>query len=238
MYEEVVSRDLRGVNMQLLASNRALRLCSQMNYETEVLDIIDRTPTGEVFCDLGACEGRFSVYAALKGLKVISIEPELRNFSALEKNCALNGLEPEQLTRLNLAVGNRNGECQLDVGQPWEGGHQKMVSSIASRNDLEFEVVESQTVKMVRLDDLWAEEALPVPYSLKVDIDGSERIFLEGATKTLRDVHLQHLMIELQVADNTFESIFAEIESHGFSYQDRWQIPNEPGLFNYLFSQD
>ena len=86
MYEEVVSRDLRGVNMQLLASNRALRLCSQMNYETEVLDIIDRTPTGEVFCDLGACEGRFSVYAALKGLKVISIEPELRNFSALEKN--------------------------------------------------------------------------------------------------------------------------------------------------------
>ena len=57
---------VRGVNLSLVSYTRALELCARMNYETEVLDFIDEIGEGQVLYDLGACEGRFALYAAMQ----------------------------------------------------------------------------------------------------------------------------------------------------------------------------
>ncbi|HMK07007.1 MAG TPA: hypothetical protein VK476_05710, partial [Flavobacterium sp.] len=62
---------LRGTNFKLMTYTRSLELCSRMNYETENLDFIDLIEGGKVMYDLGACEGRFSIYAAMKGIRVV-----------------------------------------------------------------------------------------------------------------------------------------------------------------------
>lgn len=221
--------------MRLMTTNRALELCAQMNYETEILDIFDQAPRGSVVWDLGACEGRFSVYAALSGLKVIAIEPEKRNFNALLENRRLNDIQKSDMQCFNVAVGDRNDVMELNVGQPWEGGHQKVLNYPETRSDLGFEVKERQTVSVVRLDDFAEENKLELPHTLKVDIDGAEAAFLSGAEQSLSAGKIEQLVIELQEQDSAFPSLVSRIEEFGYRQAERTAIPNEPGLWNILF---
>ena len=234
---KIVEREIRGVQMNLLASNRSLDLCSQMNYETENLDFIDHAEKGAIFYDLGACEGRFSVYAAKKELKVLAFEPEKRNFGALTKNYELNFSKESNLTIFNMGVGSENEEIDMLIGQPWEGGHLKVVENENIRQDLNFEVKEKQKVKIVRLDDIIQNENLPIPNYLKIDVDGSEVSFLGGASKTLENDSLKKILFELDVADENFFFIFSKLTSYGFKEISRHMIPNEETLYNIIFSK-
>jgi hypothetical protein len=47
--KKVNIRNVRGTEMCLMGGNRSLDLCSKMNYETEVLDLIDAQEKGTVF---------------------------------------------------------------------------------------------------------------------------------------------------------------------------------------------
>ena len=121
--------NVRGIELKLMTYTRSLELCARMNYETENLDFIDSLPSGSILYDLGACEGRFSIYAALKGIRVIALEPENRNFGVFKENIALNLIPENQLTALNIAIGETTGKGTIKIGQPWEGGHQKVVNN-------------------------------------------------------------------------------------------------------------
>src|SRR5581483_3974241 len=86
----VISTTVRGIELRLVGYTRALELCARMNRETEVLDFIDGMERGAVLYDIGACEGRFSLYAASRGIRCIAFEPEELNFKALTENIDLN----------------------------------------------------------------------------------------------------------------------------------------------------
>lgn len=213
-----------------------MELCARMNYETENLDIIDQLPKGAVMFDLGACEGRFSIYAGLRGVKVFSFEPEKRNFATLEQNVHLNQQNFELSVSLyNVGVGKEKGVLKMGVGQPWAGGHQKVVQNEFGRSDLNFEFSEIQEVKIIALDQFMEEEGLPLPTYLKVDIDGSEMSFLEGAKKTLSRAEVEILLFELDTQDQYFREMLFLIEGFGFKEINKHQIPNEPHLFNFEF---
>lgn len=223
--------------MTLLASNRSLELCSQMNYETENLDFIDDATAGDVFYDLGACEGRFSTYAALKKLKVYSFEPESRNHAALQENLKLNHLDGTSITAFRMAVGNVNGPATMDVGQPWEGGHHKVVDT-GSKQELIFEPVEKQTIEVIRLDDFIKAKELPLPSYVKVDVDGSEVEFIEGAANTLADSGVKGVLFELDIESAKFPVVMNKLASFGFTEVSRHIIPNEKTLYNIRFRKN
>ncbi len=227
---------VRGVELSLLAFNRSLELCSRMNYETENLDFIDEAGLNDVFYDIGACEGRFSLYAAKKGLKVYSFEPEMRNFNTFQKNIKLNALV-EKINAFNCGVGSFSGSANMMVGQPWEGGHHKVVENDNIRQDMKFEVKENQIISIVALDDFIIEKNLPTPQRLKVDIDGSEMEFIKGAPRTLSNLNLKHLLFELDEADINFEIIMNSLASMNWKFVKKYQIPNEKSLYNYLFDR-
>src|SRR5262249_33782099 len=137
----VTDVDVRGVHFRLYTFNRSLELCARMNYETENLDFIDQLPHGAVMYDLGACEGRFTIYALLRGMTVIAFEPDSDNFSILSENMRLNG-QQHNVRLFNLGVGAGNHRAILQIGQPWPGGHQKVVKHNTVRSDLNFEFKE------------------------------------------------------------------------------------------------
>ena len=233
--EKTTDVSVREVSFKLMSYTRSLELCARMNYETENLDFIDLIKPGETLYDLGACEGRFSLYAALKGIHVFSFEPEQKNFKVLNENVALNNLNKGQINVFNVAVGDINHEGILKIGQPWEGVHQKVVEHGQIRQDLNFNFTDEQKIKIVSLDNFIAENKIPVADFMKIDIDGSEVPFIHGAAKTLSSSHLKGIIIELDKKDKMYGWIVDELKAMDFVLKSEHQVPNEPSLFNFIF---
>lgn len=231
-----ITRQVRATAMHLLNFNRSLELCARMNYETENLDFIDSLPKGAVLYDLGACEGRFAIYAALNQIHCYAFEPEQNNFAALQQNCTLNQLDDSPcLTLFNKAVGATSHQAILSIGQPWAGGHLKVVESAVGRQDLKFDVQQTQTITVVALDEWIAQQQLPWPEFLKVDVDGSEWDFVCGAQQVLSSETLQAVLFELSTEDTQFDAVIQQLQQYGLQEQARFAIPNETTLFNFLF---
>ena len=227
---------LRNINMKLLAYNRSLELCAKMNYETENLDFIDHIKPTEIFFDLGACEGRFSIYAALKGIKCYAFEPDKYNFEILKKNIELNNLS-HLIEPFNIALGECNKDGLLKVGQPWAGGHNKVVENEYNRQDLEFTYNEVQKVNIFSLDSFIKSANIPFPNYLKIDVDGSENAVMLGASKTLRNTELNSIIFELNIIDKYFISIIENLKIYDFVEIKRYLVPNEKHLYNVLFNK-
>jgi len=228
---------VRSISFKLMTYTHSLELCARMNFETENLDFIDDISCDDILYDLGACEGRFSLYAAKKGVKVISFEPEEKNFKVLLQNIALNDFQPNQIEAINAGVGAKTAAAVLNIGQPWEGGHQKVVKHNLVRNDLDFDFKEKQTIQLIAIDQFLEEEKGPFPDYLKIDIDGSELPFLEGAKKTLNNPKLKGIIFELSTEDIHFVNIIKTLEKFKFIEISRHSIPNENELFNIIFER-
>tara|TARA_B110000046_G_scaffold60648_1_gene68136 strand:- start:6074 stop:6790 length:717 start_codon:yes stop_codon:yes gene_type:complete len=228
--------DVRGVSFFLNTYTRNLELCARMNYETEVLDFIDGVKEDEVFFDLGACEGRFSLFASKKKINVYAFEPDKYNFKVLMENLEINRNEDSNFIAMNIALGSHDHEGEMMIGQPWEGGHQKIVVEKGTgRNDLNFEAKEFEKISIRSLDSLLKSPDIPKPNYLKVDIDGSERAFITGAKETLKSRDLKGLIIELNLLDESFGWIIQELTKVGFNEINRFQVPDEGNLFNILY---
>lgn len=231
---QITRSEVRGVQMQLVTHTRALELCARMNYETEVLDFIDQIPAGDVLYDLGACEGRFALYAALREVRCYAFEPEALNFQAMQENIELNGEAVKSaLTPYQYAVGARSHQTTLKIAQPWAGGHQRVIATAPSRVDLNFAFSQSQAVEVVALDEFIAAHQLPTPNYLKIDVDGSERPFIEGARLTLGHAKLKAVIFELCTEDDDFDAIINSLAALGLVATQRHEV--EAGLYNIVF---
>lgn len=228
---------IRGVEFNLMTYTRSLELCSRMNYETENLDFIDEINNNEVYFDVGACEGRFAIYAVKKGAKVVAFEPESYNFRVLRENIAINQMEESRLQTIHAGVGQKNGNAKIMIGQPWEGGHQKIILNEYNRGDLNFDFQQSEEVQIVSIDELVEAGTIPFPNYMKIDVDGSEMPFLLGAKKTLQNSKLKKIIFELSSSDHLFVEIISILEKMGLKEVARYQIPNESNLFNIVFSK-
>lgn len=234
--DEVIETELRGTRLRLVGRTRALRLCARLNRELEVFDFIDRIAPGEVLYDLGACEGRFALYAALRGVRCYAFEPERMNYQVLLENIAHNGQTAGKLlVPLPYAVGETGHRTTIKIAQPWAGGHQKVVADVPSRVDLDFDFTVEEDVVVVALDEFIAEANLPQPNYLKVDIDGSEVPFVRGARDTLNRPQLKRIIFELCRADPSCAEVTSFLGACGFAPAQRHEV--EPGLFNVLFER-
>lgn len=239
--EEIAPADVTKVQCRdkifsLFTPTRSLQLCARMNREMEVLDFIDTIPPQSILFDLGACEGRFSLYAALSGVQCYAFEPEQENFQTLMSNIALNEESLNNaLIPLQLAVGSHNHESELSIGQPWAGGHHKIVADSSKRIDLNIDVQTSQKIHVISLDEYISANNLPCPNYLKVDVDGSELEFIIGATATLQSNELQKIIFELFENDKNYPEIVTRLKQCGWQEVSRFEV--EANLYNIVYER-
>ncbi len=234
MASEIRRIDVRGTPMQLACHNNALRYYAQMHQEPEVLDFIDEMPSSAVFYDLGACEGRFALYAALRGVRTFAFEPELLNFRTLVENQELNSLNGDsQLTAYRLAIGNYSGRGVMRVAQPYPGGHLRNLVQAGLPELPSNEQVFMQGVDVIALDEWIERNRLPQPNYLKVDVDGSEVLFLEGARRTIQSSELKRVIFELWRDDPVYARAEQELAAAGLHVAEEHLV--QPGLFNVVF---
>jgi len=126
--------------------------------------------------DIGAHAGFYTLlFSHLVGRdgRVCAFEPLPRNQMFLREHIELNKLDCVE--NFEVALSNQSGEHRFQPGNISTNG--KLSSS------------GSMTVQTERLDTLVADETLPPPNFMKIDVEGAERQVLEGAEETLRDHH-------------------------------------------------
>ncbi len=222
---------VRGCLFNLDVTNGALENFASMNHEPEVLDFIDAMEPQSVLYDLGACEGRFTLYAAAKGHKVYAFEPERDNKNILDTNLWINPSLSGSVTAFKTAIGDRQYTAEMKVGQKYAGGHHKVIGDERP----EFKVEEVQEVFVIDLNTFVKLHLVNFPTYIKVDIDGSELEFVDGAGMVLSDNRLKGVMFEMPKNLLGME-VMISMTGHGFQIKSIHPIP-DTDLVNVWFTR-
>jgi FkbM family methyltransferase len=140
------------------------------------LAIRDRISPGDVFIDVGANNGYYSVLAALRcgsSGQVIALEPNPSAFTRLISNIRVNHIE-KVVRPLQIAASDSDGKAILRRSV-WEDGLSRLVGS------------ESKGISVVtaRLDRILSEH--PSRFTCKIDTEGSEEQVLDGMKLLFQD---------------------------------------------------
>lgn len=131
---------------------------------------------GDLFVDVGSNIGIYSLFALDLGAEVVACEPDARNYARLLENLELNQYEAETH---NVAVADRPGTLRLTQG-------------LDSLNHLVFDG-SGVEVRAMTLDDIVGERRVA---GLKIDVEGAERLVLDGASRLLTSQRVGLIQLE------------------------------------------
>lgn len=135
---------------------------------------------GDFFVDVGANIGLFTLKAAPKAARVVSVEPGDEAGQQLSANVALNGFTNVEVVRK--ALSDEPGRAVL-FHNPL--GHDPQAFSLISDGS----DAGSEAVELTTLDILVKEAGLPRVDCIKIDVEGAEGMVIAGARETIRAFH-------------------------------------------------
>ncbi len=131
----------------------------------------------DLFIDVGANIGIYTIFALDIGAHVVACEPDPHNYQRLTEHVRINGYSAELL---NVALADRPGSLRLTQG-------------LDSYNHLVLDGGEGIEVEARTLDDIIGDRHVD---GVKVDVEGAERLVLEGAEKALAEKRIALMQIE------------------------------------------
>lgn len=191
----------RGLSFTLQCDNwiTHYRWESYNTKEPETLNWIDTwMRNGDVFFDVGANVGIYSLYAALRHpeARVIAFEPEYANLHLLRDNVIENNLQ-ERIEVYSVALTTSSGVSHLHI-QDFTPGSALHTESreILSLTLTKHPVVWREGVCTMTVDEFCDATNLR-PDCVKIDVDGTEPKVLQGAVRTLGSPRLRTLIVEM-----------------------------------------
>jgi len=180
---------------------RATRYVRLGIYERAIEELLlKHLKPGQVFFDIGANVGYFSLLAAqLSGPDghIYSIDPAPNNVNAIRYNLDVNGII--NYTLIEKAVSDKTGYAELAL---LDGTRARLNTKESSGSTI--------TVQTTTLDDLY--NYYIQPDVIKIDVEGAEALVLEGATELLNNVQELKIIIEVhdEANDNRVQAILRE----------------------------
>jgi FkbM family methyltransferase len=208
-----------GLRMNLYLGNDLSRLlyvtgCADPN-ELTLLDKLLKPGMNVV--DAGANEGFYTMFFAQRVGRegtVLSFEPSSREFSRLEKNIAINGLQ--NVRALRMALSDCDAELELRIADPEHAG-QNTLGDFAYAG---VEALRSERVPARRLDAVIAESGVRRVDILKVDVEGAETKVFLGAASILRDsrpvILFEKLDTALRKQNSSTDELLTLLQSSGY----------------------
>jgi FkbM family methyltransferase len=207
-----------GVSIRLFADSELSKLIYIYNFEYQERRFINTfLQPGDIFIDVGANIGLFTVIAALcvgKAGKVYAFEPGSRTFQYLLANVRLNEFENTHI--YNIALSSHSGKLDLHVslegfdawnsfGQPTQG-----------------QVFTVEDVDTITWDQFAQEHDLVGKVTMmKIDVEGWENHVLTGGTETLSRSDAPTLQVEFtemnaQLAGTSCKNLYNQLLNLGY----------------------
>ena len=196
-----------------------------------------------VFWDIGANIGIFSIYSSIihkNKIEITSFEPSASNLRVLLRNISVNKLGNK--IRVNqLPIGNESNkyvkffESSFLEGSAFHGldlsndrikiGRNENLCSIYSTN----------------LDTLTLSKNFKYPNYIKIDVDGNEKLILEGAKKIFNNSNLKSVLIELDENNKDFSKIKNFFKKNKFKMVGNYSPPifmsKKTNVKNFIFER-
>ena len=137
---------------------------------------------GDLFIDVGANSGSYTLWAADAGAEVIAIEPDTASRHLLLENIALNGYSVEVLP---IALGPEPGRMLLTSGL---GVNYLLPDGTDGSSRVPSQEVVVETLDNV-IGDLTAK-------GVKIDVEGAELLVLQGARRALAEQRIRCIQLE------------------------------------------
>lgn len=132
---------------------------------------------GDLFVDVGANIGIYTIFMLELGARVIAFEPDPHNAARVREHLELNGYSAEVIEK---AVSDHCGVMRFTQG-------------LDSYNHLVLAGEEGVEVQATTLDDVLGEQVVD---GVKIDVEGAERLVLEGASRALAAHRIKLLQLE------------------------------------------
>ncbi|MEV6652979.1 FkbM family methyltransferase [Streptomyces sp. NPDC051219] len=132
----------------------------------------------DLFVDVGANIGAYTILAAECGADVIAVEPNARNADRIREHLRINNYRAEVVEKVLADA----------------PGVFRMTSDLDSLNHLLLgETDEGEKVEATTLDEVVESRDVA---GVKIDVEGAERLVLEGATKALNEQRIRVIQLE------------------------------------------
>ncbi len=233
-----IKQRLNGVTIiEIVNSKRSLtRARKELLFEPELIQLIDELASEEIFFDVGANVGTYSLYAAKKGKRVVAFEPSFANSYALSCNIELNKVS-QRVMSFKIALSDFCGFAPLDHHKSPLSGNSGATISGGGHSGIDILPTLFQEMCHVSTLDAVAESLSLSPALLKIDIDGQELSVLRGSITTLRSNSLRKILIEVSSKDEE-DLVKSFLEPFGFVSIDRVKKSSDPfEIYNLVFAK-
>jgi len=139
---------------------------------------------GDLFVDIGAHVGTYTVWALDLGARVVAVEPIEPIVDELRANLALNGYDAEVV---QAAVADRPGVMAM-AGVDAPRKHLLVAAEPAATD-----APATSQVTVTTLDDVLGDRTAA---GVKIDVEGAEALVLAGATRALGERRIRALQLE------------------------------------------
>lgn len=194
------------------------RVSSFETKEPETVKWIASFSEDDVFVDIGANMGLYSIFAAVYAkARVFAFEPESQNYALLNQNIDANKMGARVTAWCcALSDANRIDHLYLSRFSAADSMHQfgaEVDDKLAPRK-----AAYAQGSFSYELDDLIARGAVPVPDHIKIDVDGFEHLVIAGAKATVNNPAVQSVLIEINPHLDEHKKLIDYMTSMGFQY--------------------
>lgn len=188
-------------------------LLKEGNYEPEMAHCFKALLRAEdVFIDVGANEGFFSVYASrlIKNGRVEAIEPQPLLKPVIQKNLDLNGIVGVGVH--SLALGAADGHREIYISTSLNSG-----SSSFFRRSLLYR--NKKTVSQLTFDTFLEQQGISRIRLVKIDCEGAETEIIPGMKKTLSTKKIDFMLLEYHpgiIGDERCRELGRLIQASGY----------------------
>lgn len=212
--------------------------------EPETLEWIDGFEPGDVFWDVGANIGVYTLYAAAAGKvgAILSFEPSSSNYMLLNRNIEQNSFS-SLAKAYCVAFNDTDMVSDLHMQSTDIGGALSSFDSPVDHNGQTFSASFRQGMVGFSIDSFVSRFNPPFPNRLKIDVDGIEDKIINGASATLADPRLRSLSIELDDDRPDYrDAVAARIEVGGLMFVSKRHASMFDGsayknIYNFHFTR-
>lgn len=177
---------------------------------------------GDVFCDIGANIGLYSLMAAARvgaSGQVYAFEPLAANFASLVENIRINGF-CDRTTPLSVALTDAPGMFPFHYLSLEPGSSGSQLHEAIDDSETGFQPLVTEMKFGTSVDELIQTGSLRHPDVVKIDVDGNEARILRGMRGLLSGERRPRL-VSVEVNARERDALFAFMQAQGYVFASR-----------------